>query len=108
MPLGLGRPPLGLGVVGSERPTAVLTALWNALAAHPTVAAEAIALALAAAALPRVRGRGPWPIALFGAAMLAATLLPERGVAAFPLVLGVWLTCAALAWDGHRRGQPGR
>ncbi len=107
LPLGLGRPPLGLGVDGSDRPTAVLHALWQALAAHPTLAAEAVALALVAALLPRLRGRGPWPIALFGAAMLAGTLLPAPGVAAFPLVLGVWLTCAALAWDAHRTARPG-
>jgi hypothetical protein len=102
-PLGLGTPPLGLGIVGSERPTAVLHALWHALAAHPALAAEAVALAIAAAALPLVRGRGPWTIALFGAAMLAATLLSAPGVAVWPLVVGVWATCAALAWDGHRR-----
>jgi hypothetical protein len=105
LPLGLGRAPLGLGIVGSDRPTAVLGALWQALADHPTLAAEAVALAVTAAALPRVRGRGAWPIALFGAAMLAATLLPAPGVATLPLVAGAWLTCAALAWDGHRRGH---
>jgi hypothetical protein len=35
--------------------------------------------------------------------MLAATLLSAPGVAVWPLVVGVWATCAALAWDGHRR-----
>jgi predicted Ser/Thr protein kinase len=106
LPLGLGQPPLGLGIVGSDRPAAVLHALWQALAAHPTLAAEAVALAAAAAVLPLVRGRGPWTIALFGAAMLVVTLLPAPGVTALPLVAGAWLTCGALAWDGHR-GAPG-
>jgi hypothetical protein len=108
LPLGLGAPPLGLGIVGSDRPTAVAQALWTALAAHPTLLAEVVALALAAAALPLVRGRGPWPIALFGGAMLAATLLPAPGVATAPLVLGTWLTCGALLWDSLRSARTGR
>jgi hypothetical protein len=107
LPLGLGRPPLGIGVVGSDRPTAVLHALWQALAAHPTLAAEALALAAVAAALPLVRDRTPRTIACFGAAMLAVTLLPAPGVTAAPLVAGVWLTCAALALDAHRRRPQG-
>jgi hypothetical protein len=108
LPLGLGSPPLGLGIVGSERPTAVAYAFWTALSNHPTIAAEAIALGLAAAALPLVRRRGPWPIALFGAAMLAATLLPAPGVATAPLVAGTWLTCAALLWDARRGARAER
>jgi hypothetical protein len=108
LPLGLGSPPLGLGIVGSDRPAAVAYALWNALSGHPTLLAEAAALALAAAAVPLVRGRGPWPIAGFGAAMLAATLLPAPGVATAPLVAGTWLTCAALLWDSLRATGTGR
>jgi serine/threonine-protein kinase len=108
LPLGLGRPPLGLGVVGSERPTAVATALWRALEAHPGVLVEALVLAAAAAGLPHVRGRGPWPIALFGGALLALTVLPANGVAVAPLVAGTWLTCAALLWDGRRAPQTER
>jgi hypothetical protein len=108
LPLGLGTPPLGLGIVGSDRPTAVLHALWTALANHPTLLVEAAALAVAAAALPLVRRRGPWPIALFGAAMLAATLLPAPGVTTAPLVLGTWLTCGALLWDTLRASRTGR
>jgi hypothetical protein len=86
----------------------VAHALWTALANHPTLLAEAVALALAAAALPLVRRRGPWPIALFGTAMLAATLLPAPGVATAPLVAGTWLTCAALLWDSLRWARTGR
>jgi hypothetical protein len=108
LPLGLGTPPLGLGIAGSDRPTAVVHALWAALAHRPALAAEAIALALVAVAVPYVRGRGPWPIALFGAAMLAATLLPAPGVAIAPLVAGAWLTCAALLWDSRRGARSGR
>jgi hypothetical protein len=108
LPLGLGRPPLGLGIVGSDRPTAVASALWDALQAHPALLVEAIALAAAAAALPYVRRRGPWPIALFGAGMLALTLLPADGVAIAPLVLAAWATCGALLWDSHRGSEAGR
>jgi serine/threonine-protein kinase len=108
LPLGLGRPPLGLGIVGSDRPTAVATALWQALEAHPALLLESLALAAAAAALPYVRRRGPWPIALFGAAMLALTVLPADGIAVAPLVVGAWLTCAALLWDAHRGSEAAR
>jgi hypothetical protein len=108
LPLGLGSPPLGLGIVGSDRPTAVVHALLTALAHHPALLAEAIALGLAAVALPFVRRRGPWPIACFGAAMLAVTLLPAQGVAIAPLVVGTWLTCAALLWDSLRATRTGR
>jgi hypothetical protein len=76
--------------------------VWQALAPQAPLAAERDAHAAAAAVLPVVRGRAPWTIALFGAAMLAATLLPAPGVTALPLVAGAWLTCGALAWDGHR------
>ncbi len=107
LPLGLGSPPLGLGIVGSERPTAVVNALWTALTDHPALAAEAVALGLVAAALPLVRGRGPWLIALFGTAMLSATMLPAAGVAPAPLVLGTWLTCALLLWDSLRGTRTG-
>jgi hypothetical protein len=88
--------PLGLGITGSERPGAVATALGRALADHPALALEAAALAAAAALLPLVRRREPWPIAFFGAGMMAATLLAVPNADAVPLVLAAWATCAAL------------
>src|SRR5579871_4380466 len=51
--------PLGLGITGSARPTAVATALLAELGRHPELVAEAAVLGAAAAALPFVRGRGP-------------------------------------------------
>ena len=60
-----------LGIAGSARPRAVADALWDALAAHPALLAEAAVLAAAAVALPYCRGRGPWAAAGFGAAFLA-------------------------------------
>ena len=53
-------------------------------------------LGVAAALLPFARERGSWHVAGLGAAMLAATLLPVPDVAAMPLVVSVWATCAAV------------
>jgi protein kinase-like protein len=90
-------PPKGLGIAGSDDPFAVALALWNALLAHPALLLEALALAGAAVALPFARRRGLWGIAGLGAGLIAITLLPEPAVAAAPLVLAAWATCAVLA-----------
>jgi hypothetical protein len=108
LPFGLGLPPLGLGIVGSDRPGAVAYALWQAIVAHPALVGEAIALAGAAAVLPLIRRRGPWPVACFGAGMLALTLLQAPGGGAVALVAGTWLTCAALILDSRRPLEGGR
>jgi eukaryotic-like serine/threonine-protein kinase len=92
-------PPLSLGIEGSEKPLAVAFALLEAVRAHPALVLEALALGLAAAAIPLVRGRGLWPIAGFGAGMLASTLLLVPSASALPLVAATWLTCAALAGE---------
>jgi hypothetical protein len=103
LPLTGDAPPGTLGIAGSESPAGVAAALADALAAHPELACEAVALAAAAAALPYVRVRGPWAVAVFGAAFLAATLLPAPGIPAAPLVLAIWITCVALVLPGVRR-----
>ena len=54
-------------------------------------------LAAVAVLLPFARARGLWTVALLGAAFLAASLLFVPTVAAIPLVLAVWATCAAVA-----------
>jgi hypothetical protein len=102
LPLTGESPPLGLGVLGSERPVAVAQALADALHRHPALPIEALLLGLAAAAIPSVRRRGPWPIAAFGAATMGVTLLAAPSVAALPVVLAVWATCAVLALEGAR------
>jgi hypothetical protein len=99
LPLDGSTPPLGLGVTGSDRPTAVAAALWAQLAAHPVLIGEAVALAAAAALLPSVRRRGPWPAALFGAALLACTAFIAPTAAVLPLVAAAWLTATALALE---------
>ena len=99
LPLDGSTPPLGLGVTGSDRPTAVAAAFWAQLAAHPVLIGEAVALAAAAALLPSVRRRGPWPAALFGAALLACTAFIAPAAAVLPLVAAAWLTATALALE---------
>jgi Protein kinase domain len=91
-------PPLGLGIAGSDRPAAVLDALWTQLSAHPALATEAVVLAVAAAALPGTRARGPWAAAIFGGALLAGTVVAAPEAAALPLVAAAWVTAAALAF----------
>ncbi len=90
-------PPLGLGIAGSNRPTAVAYALWRELDRHPVVLAEAAVLAAAAVALPYLRGRGPWAAAAGGGALLAATALLAPTAALAPLIAAAWLTAAVIA-----------
>jgi hypothetical protein len=97
LPFDGSTPPLGIGVTGSDSPAAVAYALWDQLAAHPVLAAEAAVLAVAAAALPYARRRGPWPPALFGAALVTGTVLAAPAAAVAPLVAAAWLTAALLA-----------
>ncbi len=90
-------PPRGLGIAESGDPFAVATALLRALEAHPALLLEAVVLAAAAVVLPFARERGIWAISGLGAGLIALTLLPAPTVAATPLVLAAWATCAALA-----------
>jgi eukaryotic-like serine/threonine-protein kinase len=96
LPFDGSTPPLGLGLAGSTRPTAVAHALWHQLVAHPEITAEALVLAAAAAALPYARGRGPWPAVLFAGALLSLTATIAPAAALLPLVAAAWLTAAAL------------
>jgi hypothetical protein len=89
--------PHELGLARSEDPFAVASVLWSALASRPALWVEAAALAAAAALVPVAKARGPWAIGALGAAFLAATLLPVPTVAAIPLVVAVWATCAVLS-----------
>jgi Protein kinase domain len=99
LPFDGSMPPLGLGIAGSERPTAVVHALWSQLAAHPALAAEAVVLAATAVLLPYARGRGPWVAALFGGTMLATTATIAPAAAILPLVAAAWVTAGALALE---------
>ena len=97
LPFDGSTPPLGVGITGSDRPSAVAHALTAQLGAHPALVAEALVLAVAAAALPHVRRQGPWAAAGFAALLLAATALLAPSAAVLPFVIGAWLTGAALA-----------
>ncbi len=99
LPFDGSMPPLGLGVAGSTRPAAVAHAISTQLGAHPVLLIEAAVLAAAAALLPHVRRRGPWPAALFGAALLAGTALAAPAAAVLPLIAAAWVTAAALALE---------
>jgi eukaryotic-like serine/threonine-protein kinase len=99
LPLDGSAPPLGLGIAGSARPGAVAYALWHALLDHPVLLAEAGVFAAAAVALPYARGRGPWRAAVYGAAVMAATILLAPAAPAAALVAGAWLTAALLALE---------
>jgi hypothetical protein len=87
----------GLGVVAAGDPFQVAGALWSALLSRPALVVETLVLASVAVALPAARLRGPWAVAALGAGWLAAALLVVPGVAAIPLVVAVWATCAAVA-----------
>jgi eukaryotic-like serine/threonine-protein kinase len=99
LPFDGSTPPLGLGLAGSTRPTAVAHVLWAELVAHPEITAEALVLAAAAVALPYARGRGPWPAVIFAGTLLSltATIAPEAAL--LPLVAAAWVTAAVLAFQ---------
>ena len=99
LPFDGSAPPLGLGIAGSTRPSAVANALWQVLAAHPALLAEAAVLAAAAVALPYCRRRGPWVAAAFGAGLLAATALAAPAAPLLPLVGAAWITAAILGLE---------
>jgi Protein kinase domain len=98
MPFDGAVAPHDLGLAGSRSVADTASALWHALMSRPALATETIVLAAAAALLPLVRARGLWWVAGFGAALLPALLLPVPDVAAIPLVLSVWATCAVVAF----------
>jgi hypothetical protein len=98
LPLGAGAAPLGLGITGSRRPAAVAEALWSAVAAHPPVLAGAAVAAVAAALLPRARG--PWPAAVYGAALLTATALAAPAAPFAPIAAAAWIAASILALSG--------
>jgi len=101
LPFELAAPPLGLGIDGSRRPTAVAHALIGQLGAHPTLLAEALIIAAAAVVLPTLRYRGPWVAAGYGAALLAATALTAPRATILPLIAAAWLSAVALTLDSR-------
>jgi serine/threonine-protein kinase len=99
LPFDRASPPLGLGIAGSDDPTAVGLALWDQLVAHPVLVGEAAVAAAAAALLPSVRGRGPWAAAAFGGSLLAAVCLAAPDAPFLPIAAAAWATAAVLALE---------
>jgi hypothetical protein len=89
--------PGGLGLAASTSATATASVLWHAFLSRPSLVVETFVFGAAAALFPYARARGLWAIGGLGSAMLAAALLPVPTVAAIPLVVAVWVTCAILA-----------
>jgi hypothetical protein len=98
LPFDGERPPLGLGIAGSNHPTAVAYALWQTVLAHHALLAESLVCGLAAALLSSVRRRGPWPAALFAAGPRPHDAA-RAGGPVLPFVAAAWLTAAALALE---------
>jgi hypothetical protein len=90
-------PPLGLGIAGSDSPGAVAWALAREAWAHPVALGQGVVLAAAAVALPYLRGRGPWPAALAGCALILATGLGAPTAPFLPLAAAGWVTAVFLA-----------
>ena len=97
-----------LGVEAAAHPLPVAESLWRTVLDHPSGALLGLGLAVSAVLLPHARNRGPWPIAGFGAAMLALTVLPAPGVPAFSLVAATWATCVLLALEPCARARRSR
>ena len=97
--------PAALGVDGREDPGGVAGALAGSVASQPGLVATALVAGVLAALLPFAARRGPWAVASLGAAAIAAVVLPFQGVAALPVVLGIWLSCVAVTvWAEVARG----
>jgi hypothetical protein len=96
LPFDTGGPPLGLGIAGSTGPLDVAGSLGRALAAQPTLAAEAAALAVAALVLPLLVRRGRWGRAGAAALVLLTALFAAPGATALPLVVAAWVTWGSL------------
>jgi hypothetical protein len=99
LPFDGSAPPAGLGIDGSDRPSAVGHALWETLSAHPVLVLEAGIAAVAAVALSFVRRRGPWPAVLFAGGLLAAAALAAPAAPFAALAAGAWVTASALALE---------
>jgi eukaryotic-like serine/threonine-protein kinase len=94
VPLTGDGPPV-VPLAGLDGPLDTARRLLDAL--PQTISVQALVLGLAAAALPFVARRGPWELAAFGAVLMAALLLPDPSIAAFPAIAAVWLTCGVCA-----------
>jgi hypothetical protein len=97
-PFTSGSLPEGLDLGATSRPGEALGALVDVLGAHPVLWIEALVAAGAAAAVAVARARGPWGVAAWASAFLAAALLAPWGeVSAFPTAVWIWAGAALVA-----------
>jgi hypothetical protein len=93
-----GSLPEGLDLGSTSHPGEALGALVNVLGTHPVLWIEALVAAAAAAAVALARARGPWGVAAWASAFLAAALLAPWGeVSAFPTAVWIWAGAALVA-----------
>jgi protein kinase-like protein len=97
--------PATLPLGRTESATRAASTVLDVLSRHPAVLLEAGVLAAASLVLPFAARRGYWAVAAYGAGVIAASLLPERSVAALPVVATTWVTCLALATTVYLREQ---
>ena len=97
LPLAAGPPPIGLGIDGSDSPSATAYALVHALTAQPELAFEAAVLAAAAVVLPLALARGLWGVAAFSGALLAGSVLAAPDQPVLGPTLCAWAVGLALA-----------
>jgi hypothetical protein len=96
LPFTGARPPLAVGIAGSEGPLDVAGSLLRAAAAQPALLTEACLFGAAAVLVPYVRPRGRWSVIGLAAALLAASVLAVPTAAPLPLVLTAWIVACAL------------
>jgi hypothetical protein len=97
--------PGSLALHSTESTSRAVSTLMDVLSRHPAVLLEAGVLAAGALVLPFATRRGYWAVASYGAAVIAASLLPAQSVAAFPVIVTTWITCVALGTAAYLREQ---
>jgi hypothetical protein len=97
LPLAAGPPPIGLGIDGSDSPSATVYALVHAVRTRPELALEGVILAAAAVLLPLALARGLWGVAAFSGALLAGSVLAAPNQPVLGPTLCAWVGGLALA-----------
>jgi hypothetical protein len=105
-----GEPPLvGVSLAGDESPGSAFGTLLGALADRPGVTIAALVVAAAAVTAGLARSRGPWIVAAWGGGYLGASLfvplVVTGSVEALPLLLGVPVATALLAYPSVKTAQ---